>query len=335
MTRSSTFLVVHIINYAIVCFQRLLKEHEANMAKFQKNLQNEQERMKAALKEKLEARRRKRKESDVNNAEIASSKGEERSRDGRMDGVQRARHESTVLSSTPSSQAGNIAPVPKVGSTTSASGAPVVTIGLPENMSENDWLSLLISSPVFERVNEIEELLNQGIIVGGNTVLGASRGRPYIDLKDAQWLCSGDLIPVDINELSPASFVVYRFGVFVTQLLENRMNVPSVTLLLASNLPPNNYDNNAFRNSFFYEHSRQILFVREERLHSVGDFVVVIMHCLAHILVEDLSDDQNPLFLRAFYKVSTFRCVVCYMMVPKRLLKTGDDHVPNRRMSRR
>ncbi len=62
----------------------------------------------------------------------------------------------------------------------------------------------------------------------------------------------------------------------MTQLLENRMNVPSVTLLLASNLPPNNYDNNAFRNSFLHEHSRQILFVREERLHSVGDFVVVI-----------------------------------------------------------
>jgi hypothetical protein len=224
-----------------------------------------------------------------------------------MNGVQLARHESTAVSSTPSSQTGKTAPT--MGHTTSASGSPVVTIGLPENMSENDWLSLLISSPVFERVNEIEELLNQGIIVGGNAVLGASRGRPYIDLKDAQWLCSGDLMPVDINELSPANFVVYRFGVFVTQLLENRMNVPSVTLLLASNLPPNNYDNNAFRHSFFYEHSRQILFVREERLHSVGDFVVVIMHCLAHILVDDLSDDQNPLFLRAFYKVSAFLCV--------------------------
>jgi hypothetical protein len=284
--------------------QRLLKEHEENMAKFKKNLQTEQERMKAALKEKLEARRRKRKESCINNTE--STKDEERSRDGRTDAIQPTHNESTVSSSmrTSISQPGSVAPV--ADNTTSASGAPIVTVGLPENMSENDWLSLLISSPVFEKVNEIEELLNQGIIIEGNTaVLGASRGRPYIDLKDAQWLCSGDLIPVDINELSPASFVVYRFGVFVTQLLEHRMNVPPVTLLLASNLPPNNYDNNAFRNSFFYEHSRQILFVREERLHSVGDFVVVIMHCLAHILADDLSDDQNPLFLRAFYKVSS------------------------------
>ena len=307
--------------------QRLLKEHEANMAKFQKNLQTEQERMKAALKEKLEARRRKRKESGVNNVDVASTKDEGKSLDGRMGGVQPARHQSTTLSRTPVSQTGNVAPV--MDNTTSASGAPVVTVGLPANMSENDWLSLLISSPVFERVNEIEELLNQGIIVGENTVLGASRGRPYIDLKDAQWLCSGDLIPVDINELSPANFVVYRFGVFVTQLLENRMNVPPVTLLLASNLPPNNYDNNAFRNSFFYEHSRQILFVREERLHSVGDFVVVIMHCLAHILANDLSDDQNPLFLRAFYKVSTFQCAVRYVIA----CHTSNIHQPVRHVA--
>lgn len=266
------------------------------MAKFQQHLQSEQERMKAALKEKLEARRRKRKESGI----VQTS--DESSPVVPGHGVQIARDEPTKLSSAPSSRTGKVAAVG--ANTTTAAGSPIVTVGLPENMSDNDWLSLLISSPVFERVDEIEQLLNQGVSVGGNGVLGATRGRPYIDLRDAQWLCSGDLIPVDINDLSPANFVVYRFGVFVTQLLENRMSVPSVTLLLASNLPPNNYDNNAFRNSFFYEHTRQILFVREERLNSVGDFIVVIMHCLSHILVDDLADDQNPLFLRAFYKVS-------------------------------
>lgn len=286
-----------IIFYAFIS-QRLLKEHEANMEKFQQHLQSEQARTKAALKEKLEARRRKRKESGVENAKtMATFVGETSRGDRIVPGIQPL--QSAPLSGSPSGQTGNVA------STRAASGSPVVTVGLPQNMLENDWLSLLVSSPVFERVNEIEALLNDGVNVGGNGVLGAGRGRPYIDLKDAQWLCSGDLIPVDINDLSPANFVVYRFGVFVTQLLENKMNVPSVTLLLASNLPPNNYDNNAFRHSFFYENTRQILFVREERLHSVGDFVLVIIHCLAHVVVDDLTDDQNPLFLRAFYKVSS------------------------------
>ena len=121
--------------------------------------------------------------------------------------------------------------------------------------------------------------------------------------KDAQWTCQDELIPVDINELNPMQFVVYRFGVFIIQLLQDVMEVPEVTLLIASSLPPNNYSKNAFRNSFFYERSRKILFVRQERMDSVGDFVVLMMHCLAHIKVDDLCDDNNVLFLREFYKV--------------------------------
>ena len=98
-------------------------------------------------------------------------------------------------------------------------------------------------------------------------------------------------------------FVVYRFGVFTTQLLQEVMDVPEVTLLVASSLPANNYSKNAFRNSFFYERSRRILFVRQERMDSVGDFIVLIMHCLAHIKVDELADDGNVMFLREFYKV--------------------------------
>lgn len=183
-----------------------------------------------------------------------------------------------------------------------ASTAPVITAGLPAGVSEQDWVSMLIGSPIFDSVNEIENMLKNNIGEGG--VAGAKGGRPYIDIKDAQWLCKGDLVPVDINELSPANFVVYRFGVFITQMLHKAMETPEVTLLLASNLPPNNYERNAFRNSFFYEHARRVLFVRQERMESIGDFLVVIMHALSHIKIDDLVDDQNPLFLREFYKVS-------------------------------
>lgn len=106
-----------------------------------------------------------------------------------------------------------------------------------------------------------------------------------------------------MNELNPMQFVVYRFGVFITQILQEIMGAPEITLLIASSLPSNNYIKNAFRNSFFYERSRKILFVRKERMDSVGDFVVLIMHCLAHIKVDELCDDNNVLFLREFYKV--------------------------------
>lgn len=116
-------------------------------------------------------------------------------------------------------------------------------------------------------------------------------------------MCRGDLSPVDINNITPYQFVIYRFGVFIIRLLHETMQTPEVTLLLASNLPANNYKRNPFRNSVFYENKRKVLFVRKERMDSIGDFVLVIVHSLAHIKVDDLTDDANPMFLRQFYKV--------------------------------
>lgn len=187
-----------------------------------------------------------------------------------------------------------------------ADGAAPTTARL--GVSEQDLAGMVMGTPLFESLNEIESKLRNNIGEGG--VAGAKGGRSYIDIQDAQWLCGGDLVPVDINELSPTNFVVYRFGVFVADMLKQAMKVPDVTLLLASNLPNNDYQRNAFRNSFFFEHARKILFVRQERMHSVGDFVVVIMHCLAHIKVDNLVDDNNPLFLREFYKVFELTLIV-------------------------
>lgn len=49
---------------------------------------------------------------------------------------------------------------------------------------------------------------------------GADYSQLYIDVKDAQWLCRGDLVPADINSLSPSQFVIYHFGVFVIRMLK-------------------------------------------------------------------------------------------------------------------
>ena len=127
-----------------------------------------------------------------------------------------------------------------------------------------------------------------------------------MDVKDAQWVCKGDLVPCDINSITPSQFVVYRFGVFIVRLLHQTLRTPDISLLLATNLPTNNYDRNAFRNSVFYEHAKKVLFIRKERMDSIGEFVVVILHSLAHIKVGDLTDDGNTLFLREFYRVSIY-----------------------------
>lgn len=168
-------------------------------------------------------------------------------------------------------------------------------------MSDQDLSNLLMSTPLFNQLSEIEAIVKLQSTVGE---AAAQTTSPYIDLRDAQWVCSGDLVAVDIEKLRPANFVVYRFGVFVSNLLQARNNMPEVTILVASNLPPNNYTRNCFRNSFHYEHATKILFVREERMETVGEFVLVVIHCLSHIKVDDITNDYNPDFLREFYKVS-------------------------------
>ena len=188
-------------------------------------------------------------------------------------------------------------------------------------LDELDLSQLIIGTPLFGQLSEIENLLQSQVGQGGTSPTSFQHSsQPYIDLKDAQWECKGDLVPVDIQSLRPSDFVVYRFGVFISHLLRSQTQFPEVTILLASNLPPNNYSKNCFRNSFFYEHLRKILFVRRERMESVGEFILVVMHCLAHIKAGDLTDDANPLFLREFYQVSVCvcgrECVVCFCPQP-------------------
>ena len=180
-----------------------------------------------------------------------------------------------------------------------------VSVPLSVQLGDQDLSQLILSTPLFGQLSEIESLLqNQLHHDGLGSGVDGTHTQPYIDLKDAQWECKGDLVPVDIQTLRPSDFVIYRFGTFVCQLLSSHNHLPEVTVLLASNLPPNNYSRNCFRNSFYYEHSRKILFVRKDRIDSVGEFVLVIMHCLAHIKAGDLTDDTSTPFLREFYQVS-------------------------------
>ena len=40
-------------------------------------------------------------------------------------------------------------------------------------------------------------------------------------------------------------------------------------------------------------------------MESIGDFILVILHSLAHIKTGYLADDADPAFLRNFYRVRT------------------------------
>jgi len=290
------------------------------MKKFEENLKKEQDRTKEMLRKKLEERRKKKKSLEVVKLkegfhdEMKGAHADEKKRLAALqtEGAKvltsavpglasKSMHEKETGQENVENEA-----LQEVSQSQQAENilSPQYAPGVPP-MTDQALMNMLANSPLQQTVNDIEEMIKDGVKPSG--VLGA-KGRPFIDIKDAQWVCQGELIPVDINELNPTQFVVYRFGVFVTQILQELMNVPEVTLLIAESLPLNNYSKNAFRNSFFYEDSRKILFVRKERMDSVGDFVVLLIHCLAHIKSGDMCDDNNVNFMKEFYKGMRICC---------------------------
>ncbi|RUS80256.1 hypothetical protein EGW08_011985, partial [Elysia chlorotica] len=117
------------------------------------------------------------------------------------------------------------------------------------NITNQDWVNLLMMSPLFRQINDLEDLLAKA---DTSTTEGSAVG-------------SG-----------PPGMV---YG-----------------------------SKNAFRNSIFYEHAKKILFIRRERMDSIGEFVMVIVHSLAHIKSGDLTDDSHPLFMREFYRALRVVC---------------------------
>ncbi|XP_056230182.1 uncharacterized protein si:dkey-103g5.4 [Seriola aureovittata] len=169
---------------------------------------------------------------------------------------------------------------------------------------EEEWTKLLELSPLFQLL-KVVELQLKGWACGAGLLSGElmDGGKSFVDVLDAQWECEGELIPLDPSVLNPREFLVYQHGLFLMHTLHNMNLTPAISLQIAASLPNNNYLNNAFRNSFFYQEAEETLFVRRQRLHSVGGFSLLLLHCLSHVKIKDMSTDSSPAFQRLFFKV--------------------------------
>ncbi|XP_077397029.1 uncharacterized protein LOC144033090 isoform X4 [Festucalex cinctus] len=159
------------------------------------------------------------------------------------------------------------------------------------SVPEEEWTKLLELSPLFKLLKELEQELKDK---------SANR---FVDDLECQWECEGELIPLSPSSLNPREFLVYQHGLFLMHTLNALQLTPTVSLQIAASLPDNIYYNNAFRNSFFYQEADETLFVRRQRLHSVGGFSLLLLHCLSHIATKDLINDSTPAFGRLFCKV--------------------------------
>lgn len=145
-------------------------------------------------------------------------------------------------------------------------------------------------------------------------------GPTYIDERD-DLLFSGDdsLQPVDLDLANAREFVIYKFSCFIRDLLTVHCFHKPVDILLADKLPPNNnLPNNAYRNSFHYDPNNRLLYLRRDRLENVGEFILVLVHTLSHIHVDDMRNDADPKFIKEFYKSLSVVCSDLFLSRYKR-----------------
>ncbi|XP_030361324.1 uncharacterized protein LOC115616350 [Strigops habroptila] len=149
-----------------------------------------------------------------------------------------------------------------------------------------------------------EELQSHAVAAGllKSQTLDKKKASTSQGIQDGLMTQEGELTVVDPATLSTREFVVYQYGISVLQFLRFHIDAPEISLCLASSIPLSNATGNAFRNSFFYQNSKHKLFILKDCLSSVGSFLLLLVHCLAHITAADFNHDTNPLFLRLFHQ---------------------------------
>lgn len=224
-------------------------------------------------------------------------------------------------------------PQPSMYTTTSQQST--TSTSSPMGDAHNQWVTSVVqqlnNSPIMEKLIKIERMLATQVKHGLLSY--------YLDSKDRQQRSNeGRLETVDLKELSTAQAVVYCFAQSIRENIA-RMGIPlpPVKIQIAKSLPDAQTNATAFRCSYFYDHSRRTIFIRQSRLANIGEFMLVMVHALAHIksaVADDRANitawnDADPAFLTEFYGLLE----VCteemfYMRLPANL--ASRDTVPQR-----
>lgn len=178
---------------------------------------------------------------------------------------------------------------------------PQFTMQFSTTLSEQQLSTILVSSPLYKKLEQLRLLLQKQQTVEG-TKSKISSDYHYTDPRDAEWETDMEFHPTSLDSLSTNASVIYKFGCCIIELLVQHCNHNPVSLLIADRLPANRHLlRNSFRNSFMFDQNNCILYMRRDRLDSVGDFILVLIHTLAHIKVGCFSDDGNSSFIKEFY----------------------------------
>ncbi|XP_033122761.1 uncharacterized protein LOC117121631 [Anneissia japonica] len=277
--------------------ERLIEEFEHDVAKLKQKHDEDRMRMQSSLQERLKKKKEEKLKMKKENVQLQMKANiEEHNEHLKMEGERMKADEVMTLKESVNIDhlLSNKEPVPTVMPSSYAMAAP---------MSDEDLTNLLMVSPLYRKMEEIKGMMKNG------GLLPKKDKTQFLDARDQEWVGDTELIPVDLNKLGGRTFVVYKFGVFIAKLVATNCGHNPVTLLLAEKIPNNpNLTKNAYRNSYHFDDSSQILYMRLSRLDFVGDFVLVLVHALAHIKIGDMIDDTDQDFTREFYSALSTVC---------------------------
>jgi hypothetical protein len=310
---------------------RVLKEHEDNVANMNLAQDNERLRQQNNLRVKLEAKR----------ARDEAAKAARRKAGAIPPSHQRHGSIAATQGFVPGGAGAASGGIMKSAADLAEDERRIAAMEEKERKEERD------RSAVVSKMESIEQLM-----IALRDGADGYRKAAYIDPrdeKDPRYQSDGKakLVVVNMRDLDSRSFVMYRFAdqlihaLFAAGIITSpttSSSIPThplpVQLLLGRSLPRNPYPT-AYRNSFFYSKEKNTLVIRKTRLEDVGEFIVVLLHCLAHISTSASSDewdDRNPAFVACFLKCIRVVAADMYYARSVRALSlaspssTGDVH---------
>lgn len=168
---------------------------------------------------------------------------------------------------------------------------------------EDNLRRLISASPLTKTLEEIKEALKaqaQGMIRHTTLMFGffvqqASGVTNQFSFystekemkKTANLATTGDLVPMNIGQLSPRQMVIYQFGSAILHFACDRCSQNSLLLLIAQDIPrvqSSVWGKEALRlGESYYDTENNILFVPKTSLEHAGELAVCIIHAVAQI----------------------------------------------------
>merc|ERR1712106_467173 len=165
----------------------------------------------------------------------------------------------------------------------------------PELMTASysaDPLTLLAELPM---VNELRQMSTYLADFDRNRVIGAIDS-PFMDISDAEYRTEGKL--EFKRDLEPSIELIFNYAQSLANHLCDKMELEQIKVVVATSLPHNTMNNNAFRHSYHFNEGLKTLFIQ----HNLGKLTLALAHFVAHLRSQSFDDDGDMGFLIHFFK---------------------------------